>query len=247
VVALLHEGGEVSQRGHFRRVLVQLFPVDLPQVGLHSHEVLLVDVVDQGLDFGSDVHPIERQRAVVSVGPLGELPAGQVWLAEADDDIVDDIEGDFQVVLVVPFHQQQVYHSLDVLPVLQHVVGVILEDALQESTKPLEGLLVSSVEIASHWLNKLPLSLLALLLLAKVLLSQQLLDDVLEDCACKGGVDVGERSAYHLVGFLVLGNLVDEFVGKLLGKDANLFLVEAEEEGEEDVGEIDVEFGLVAL
>jgi hypothetical protein len=70
---------------------------------------------------------------------------------------------------------------------------------------------------------------------------------VLEDCVCEGGVDVGEGDANHLVGFLVFGDLVDEAIGESLGECGKLFLVEPQQEGEEDVGKVDVEFGLVAL
>lgn len=70
---------------------------------------------------------------------------------------------------------------------------------------------------------------------------------MLEDCVCEGGVDISESNADHFVCLLVLWNLVDEAVGEALCKRGELLLVEPEQEGEEDVRQIDVEFSLLAL
>ncbi len=49
--------------------------------------------------------PIEGEGAVVGISGLGEVAAGEVGFAETEDDVVDDVKGDFQVALLLPLHQ----------------------------------------------------------------------------------------------------------------------------------------------
>lgn len=68
--------------------------------------------------------------------PLSELLVGEMWLAETEDDVVDDIKSDFKVTLIVPLNDQQVQDPLDILPMFQYVLRVVLEDALHETRVP---------------------------------------------------------------------------------------------------------------
>lgn len=68
--------------------------------------------------------------------PLGELLVGEMWFAETEDDVVDDIKPDFKVTLIVPLNDQQVQDPLDISPMLQYVLRVVLEDALHETRVP---------------------------------------------------------------------------------------------------------------
>lgn len=74
--------------------------------------------------------PIQRKSPIISIGGLGEVSCWEVWLAQTEDDIVDDVEGDLHVALLLPLDQQQVDYAFDLPPVLQNVIGMVLEDTL---------------------------------------------------------------------------------------------------------------------
>jgi len=67
------------------------------------------------------------------------------------------------------------------------------------------------------------------------LIGKQFFNDMLEDCVCEGGIDVGEGNADHFICLFMLRDLVDEAIGESLRKTAELFLIESQQEGEEDV------------
>ena len=52
-------------------------------------------------------------------------------LAQTEEDVEYDVQCSFKVILLFPLYQKQVDHTLDLLPVLKHVIWVILENALQ--------------------------------------------------------------------------------------------------------------------
>ena len=58
--------------------------------------------------------------------------------------------------MLAPLHQKQVNHTLDLPPVLKHVIRVVLENALQERSEPFQGLLVAGMQTALHWHDELP-------------------------------------------------------------------------------------------
>ena len=67
------------------------------------------------------------------------------------------------------------------------------------------------------------------------LIGKQFFNNMLEDCVCEVGIDVGEGNADHFICLFVLRNLIDEAIGESLRKTGELFLIESEQEGEEDV------------
>ena len=79
------------------------------------------------------------------------------------------------------------------------------------------------------------------------LIGKQFFKNMLEDSVCEGGVDVGEGNADHFVCLFMLRDLVDEAIGESLSKTGELFLVESQQEGEEDVREINIKFSLFTL
>lgn len=117
------------------------------------------------------MNPIQRKGAVISIGSLGEVISWKVWLAETEDDIVDNIEGNFEITLLLPLDQQQVDHSFDLPPVLQDIVRVVLEDTLKERSKPFQGLLITCVQTALDGSDELPSSCLVLFLILSLSLT----------------------------------------------------------------------------
>lgn len=107
---------------------------------------------------------------------------------------------------------------------LQHVLRVVLEDALQETRVPLQGLLVPCVETACHRLDKLPVCFL--LLLSEFLESNKFFQDMLKDKWSKGIIDEGQSDADHFVGLFMLGNLIDQLVHKFLREELDLLGIE---------------------
>lgn len=122
---------------------------------------------------------------------------------------------------------------------------MVLEDALKERSEPLKRLLVPCMQTACYWRNELPRDLFPLFYLHFV--SQQLLYDVLEHCSCKRRVNIGQSDTDHLVCLFVFWDLIDEAVGEALCECAHLFLIETQQEGEEDIGKVDVELCLISL
>lgn len=130
-----------------------------------------------------------------------------MWLAEAENDVVDDIKPDFKITLIVPLNYQQVQYPFDIRPMFQHILRVILEDALHQTRVPFQGLFVPGVETASHRLDKFPVCFL--LLLSEFFKSNEFFQDMLKDKRSKSIVDESQSDAYHLVGLFMLRYLID--------------------------------------
>lgn len=168
-----------------------------------------------------------------------------MWLAETKDDVVDDIKSDFKVTLIVPLNDQQVQDPLDILPMLQYVLRVVLEDALHETRVPFQGLFVPCVETASHRLDKLPVCFL--LLLSEFLESDEFFQDMLEDKWSESIIDESQSNADHFVGLFMLGDLIYQLVHKFLREELDLLGIEPQKEREVDVSKIDVELRLITF
>lgn len=74
--------------------------------------------------------PIQGKGAIISISGLGEVTSWKVRLAETEDDVIDDVKGNFEIALLFPLDQQQVDDSFNLFPVLQDIFGVVLEDTL---------------------------------------------------------------------------------------------------------------------
>lgn len=178
--------------------------------------------------------PLEVESLVVCVLPLGKLFVGEVWLAKAENDVVDDIEADFKVILVIPSNDQQVQDSLDISPMFQYVLRMILEDALHEASVPFQRLLVPRMKTTSYRLNKLPVCFF--LLLSKFFKSNKFFQDMLKDKWSKGVIDESQSDADHFIGLFMLRNLIDQLINKFLREKLDLLGVEPQKKREIDVG-----------
>lgn len=111
---LLYVAFKVSQGGDFLFVGFELLSIDAAQVNLNVHKIFLIDLVNKGLDLGSNVIPFKIKGLVVRILPFSELLVREMRLAKTENDVVDDIKTDFKVALIVPLNDQQVQDSLDI-------------------------------------------------------------------------------------------------------------------------------------
>lgn len=58
-------------------------------------------------------------------------------LTQAKDNIVYNIEGNFEVILFLPMQKKKIDYFLDVLPMFQYIRRMILEDRLDKIGIPL--------------------------------------------------------------------------------------------------------------
>lgn len=135
-------------------------------------------------------------------------------LAKAENDVVDNIKTDFKVTLIVPLNDQQVQYPLDIWPMLKHVLRMVLEEALHETSVPFQGLLISGMKITSHRLDKLPFSFL--FLFTKFVKGNEFFQDMLKDKWSKGIINESQSDADHFKGLFMLRNLIDELIHKFL-------------------------------
>lgn len=70
---------------------------------------------------------------------------------------------------------------------------------------------------------------------------------MLENCIGKVRIDVTKSDSDHLVGLLMLRDLINELIEEAIRKGFKLRFIEAEEEGEEDVSEIYIQLCLIPL
>lgn len=70
---------------------------------------------------------------------------------------------------------------------------------------------------------------------------------MLENCICEVRVDVCEGNTDHFVSLFMLWDLIDQPVSEALSEGGKLFLIESQQEGEEDVGQVDVQLSLLSF
>lgn len=83
------------------------------------------------------MNPLKIQSLIIGVALLDEFLIRKMRLAKAKDNIVYNIEGNFEVILLLPMQKKKINDFLDVLPMFQYIGRMILEDRLDEIGIPL--------------------------------------------------------------------------------------------------------------
>jgi hypothetical protein len=91
------------------------------------------------------VVPFEVEGLIVCIGPFDELLIVEMRFAETEEDIVDDVQSDLKVALVLPLDDEETEDLFDIGPVLQNILRMVLEDALEKTSIPFQGLFVPSM------------------------------------------------------------------------------------------------------
>lgn len=83
------------------------------------------------------MNPLKIQSLIIGVALLDEFLIRKMRLAKTKDNIVYNIEGNFEVILLLPMQKKKINDFLDVLPMFQYIGRMILEDRLDEIGIPL--------------------------------------------------------------------------------------------------------------
>lgn len=83
------------------------------------------------------MNPLKIQSLIIGVALLDEFLIRKMRLAQAKNNIVYNIEGNFEVILLLPMQKKKINDFLDVLPMFQYIGRMILEDRLDEIGIPL--------------------------------------------------------------------------------------------------------------
>lgn len=83
------------------------------------------------------MNPLKIQSLIIRVALLDEFLIRKMRLAQAKNNIVYNIEGNFEVILLLPMQKKKINDFLDVLPMFQYIGRMILEDRLDEIGIPL--------------------------------------------------------------------------------------------------------------